>query len=120
MDPNDPRRAALKKGLRQLQPYQLQHLLDHLDDGKPILLDRDEEGNACFSAGCYCPLAIATKMDEMYGFLREVPTDQDIATALTASGFEIYNTRGVEGAYYTTRRRRDLRRAVAEVIAEGN
>lgn len=119
-DQIDPRRAALKRGLRQLQPYQLQRLLEHIDAGKPLLLDRDAEGRANFSEGVYCPLAVATKMDEMYGFLREVPTNEGIEQSLLTSGFEIYNTRGVAGEYYTTDRRADLRQAVVEVIAEGN
>src|SRR5688572_22175283 len=113
----DPRKEALKEGLRQLEPYELRKLIDHLKAGKPLLLDRDEEGNANYSNGMLCPLAIAVGIDETS--LIEGATDQFIAWYLADfCELKIYNTRGIVGEFYTTNRREDLLLASKEVLGE--
>lgn len=110
----DPRKAALKSGLRQLNSSQLRRLLVHVNLGGEVLLDRDEHGHANYSSGVYCPLAIAVGMDEW-----PERTDEQVANCLrTVFGLTIYNTRGIEGEFYTTERRRDLVIAANEVLVQ--
>ena len=110
----DPRKTALKDGLRQLRPYEIRRLIDHAERGG-VLLDRDDYGRANFSSGMYCPLAVAT--DCWNATL--ATSDDRVAQFLTEGcGFRIYNTRGVVGEFYTTNRREDLLLAAREVLAE--
>lgn len=121
----DPRKEALKEGLRQLQSRELQRLIDHINSGKPLLLDRDEEGNANYSDGAYCPLAIAVGVDEWISYINPLRALRKTSSAINgmvefllteSQGYKIYNTRGIQGEFYTTNRREDLLLAAEEVL----
>ena len=111
----DPRKTALKEGLRQLRPHELWRLVEWIDGGGAVLLDRDEDGNANYNGQAYCPLAIAVRMHEGVPY----ESDESVYKILSSwFGFKVYNTRGVAGEFYTTERRRDLMIALREVLRE--
>lgn len=111
----DPRKTALKNGLRQLRPHELWRLVEWVESGGAVLLDRDENGWANYNGQAYCPLAIAVSLHEGIPWA----SDNDVYQYLTGwQGFKVYNTRGVRGEFYTTNRRADLLVAAHEVIAE--
>lgn len=111
----DPRKVALKEGLRQLRPHELWRLIEWVEGGGAVLLDRDEEGRANYDGQMYCPLAVAVRMHEGLPY----DSDESVYKILTGwFGLKVYNTRGVKGEFYTTERRRDLLVAAREVMAE--
>jgi hypothetical protein len=102
----DPRKTALKMGLRQLNVSQLERVLMWEGD---MCLDTHN-----YHEGKYCPLAIAVGLP----YMMVEPTNEKVFTALEERGFKINNTKGVEGEFYTTNRLADLRIAALEVIKE--
>lgn len=116
--PEDPRKTALKDGLHQLVRRELEFLIEWLRNGKPVLLDRDEVGNANYSKGVYCPLAIAVGVPGRLRSLRSGHTDEEVSKFLIRCGLKIYNTRGIAGEFYTDNRYEDLMTAAREVLAE--
>jgi len=120
VEDEDPRRAALKRGLRQCTRIELERLLQWIEDGHPILLDRDEDGAANYSESWheYCPLAIARDLPFLFEHYDEGPSDERVTEMLKRAGLEIFNTRGISGEFYMTDRRRDLEIAVREVLEE--
>lgn len=114
----DPRKSALKRGLRQLQVEDVRRLVDHVEAGNPVLLDRDEAGAANYSGGTFCPLAVAFGLPGLYAKLGREPSDEDVRDMLWGAGLRIYNTRGVEGTFYREHRREDLLTAAREVLVE--
>jgi hypothetical protein len=102
----DPRKTGLKNGLRQLTIEQLNRVIDY-------------RGQMCFDTynyhdGKFCPLAIAVELNKTIKF----PTHDKIFGALTAMGYEVYNTRGIKGQFYTTNRKEDFLEAAKEVLQE--
>ena len=109
----DLRRLALKNGIEQLYDEELKYLVEHVEALKPVLLDRDKDGNANYSDGIYCPLAIA-----IGAHTHGIVGDENVKNYLLASGLEIYNTRGIEGSFYTKNRHADLLEVAKEVLAD--
>lgn len=107
LDLEDPRKTALKMGLRQLTVGELYRVMRYRDD---LLLD-----DCNYKDGKFCPLAVALEIPE---YLRNRATDELVLLELKHRGYTVYNTRGVEGDFYTTNRKRDLAIAVEEVIRE--
>jgi hypothetical protein len=101
----DPRKTGLKNGLRQLTPNQLRKVINYK---KEMVLD---EYN--YQDGKFCPLAVALDLDKM-----EEPTHEKVYDKLINMGYKVYNTRGIEGEYYTTHRLDDLLLAAKEVLDE--
>lgn len=104
--PEDPRKTGLKKGLRQLTRDQLQRVIDY--PGEMVLDSFNYED------GCFCPLAIGLSLDEKI----VNPTHNIVYDTLISMGYSVYNTRGIEGLFYTTERKKDLIEAAEEVLLE--
>ena len=102
----DPRKTGLKNGLRQLTIEQLQRVIDY--PGEMVL----DEFN--YDQGKFCPLGIALELDKTV----KLPTHQKVFDILTHMGYSVYNTRGIEGSFYTTNRLADLLTATKEVLQE--
>jgi len=102
----DPRKLGLKNGLRQLNTRQLQRVIDY--PGEMVLDDCNYED------GKFCPLAVALGLDKTMSN----PSHDKVFQSLTDLGYEVYNTRGIEGEFYTTNRKRDLLEAANEVLRE--
>lgn len=106
MPPEDPRKTGLKNGLRQLTVEQLQRVLFY-------------EGEMCLDSynyedGRYCPPAIGVGLDRTMA----EPSHERVYNALVTLGYRVYNTRGIEGEFYTASRKGDLLEAAREVLAE--
>lgn len=102
----DPRKAGLKGGLRQLTADQLRRVINY---GGEMVLD-----SANYADGCFCPLAVGVGLDKEIA----EPTHEKVFDELTARGYRVYNTRGVAGEFYTADRKRDLLLAAREVLVE--
>lgn len=102
----DPRKAGLKKGLRQLTREQLQRVIDYPNE---MVLDTFN-----YQGGKFCPLAVGLNIHETM----EEPSHQKVFDLLSDLGYTIFNTRGIEGSFYTTDRKRDLLIAAREVLSE--
>jgi hypothetical protein len=102
----DPRKTGLKNGLRQLTVEQLQRVIDY--PGEMVLDSFNYED------GKFCPLAIGVGLDQSINY----PTHNIVFDKLTEMGYKVYNTRGIEGQFYTTNRKDDLLEAVREVLQE--
>lgn len=101
----DPRKIGLKNGLRQLTVEQLERVLSY---DKEMVLDSYN-----YEDGKFCPLAVAVGLDTM-----NEPTHEKVYQTLVQMGYEVYNTRGIEGEFYTTDRKKDLLEAAREVLQE--
>lgn len=106
MEKEDLRKIGLKNGLRQLTIQQLQRVIEY---SKDMVLDSYNYQN-----GKFCPLAIALDLDKIV----MQPTHEKIFSILTNMGYKVYNTRGIEGTFYTTNRKEDLLQAAKEVLQE--
>lgn len=103
----DPRKAGLKAGLRQLTSEQVRRVLDY--EGEMVLDSLNYED------GKFCPLAIGLGLDKV---IRN-PTHDRVYGVLVRLGYKIYNTRGIAGSFYQHPNRLiDLRVAAQEVLAE--
>lgn len=102
----DPRKTGLKKGLRQLKIEQLERVINYKGE---MCLDTYN-----YHEGKFCPLAIGLGLDQSM----EKPTHEMVHGRLLLLGFEVYNTRGIEGEFYTTNRAEDLLEAAKEVLQE--
>jgi hypothetical protein len=102
----DPRKIGLKNGLRQLTSEQIRRVLSW---PYPMVLDTYN-----YESGCYCPLAVGVGLPGKI----ENPTHEKVFCELSRMGYQIYNTRGIKGEFYTTDRLRDLKSAAEEVLAE--
>lgn len=102
----DPRKTGLKNGLRQLTIEQLQRVIDY--PGEMVLDSYNYEN------GNFCALAVALELDKKI----IEPTQDKVFQALTDMGYNVYNTRGISGEFYTTDRLRDLLEAAKEVLQE--
>lgn len=102
----DPRKTGLKNGLRQLTVEQLQKVIKY--PGEMIL----DEYN--YQDGNFCPLAIALGLDKTM----ENPSHDKVFQTLTDLGYDVYNTRGIVGKFYTDHRKEDLLEAAQEVLQE--
>lgn len=102
----DPRKIGLKSGLRQLTIEQLQRVIDYPDD---MILDQYN-----YQDGKFCPLAVGLELDKII----PEPTHDKIFNHLTKLGYQVYNTRGIKGEFYTTNRKEDLIIAAKEVLEE--
>lgn len=102
----DPRKAGLKNGLRQLTVEQLQRVIDY--PGEMVLDTYNYED------GKFCPLAVALELDKQI----TDPSHEKVFQVLTDLGYKVYNTRGVAGKFYTEDRKRDLLVATREVLRE--
>ena len=101
----DLRKTGLKNGLRQLTIEQLQRVLDYPCE---MVLDTFN-----YQDGKFCPLAVALELDKM-----PEPSHDKVFQALTDMGYNVYNTRGLPGEFYTTNRLEDLLTAAKEVLQE--
>lgn len=104
----DARKIGLKNGLRQLTLDQLQRVIDYPDE---MILD---EFN--YSDGKFCPLAVALELDKTI----TNPSHDKVYDKLIEMKYVVYNTRGIEGNFYTTNRMEDLILAAKEIIKEKN
>jgi hypothetical protein len=102
----DPRKTGLKDGLRQLNIKQLRRVIDY--KGEMVL----DEYN--YQDGKFCPLGIGLGLDKII----ENPTHDAVFSILTDMGFDVYNTRGIVGNFYTDNRKEDLLEATQEVLEE--
>lgn len=101
----DPRKTGLKNGLRQLTVEQLRRVIDY--PGEMVL----DEYN--YQDGKFCPLAVAIGLDTM-----PMPSHDKVFQALTDLGYQVYNTRGIVGEFYTDHRKEDLLQVAQEVLQE--
>lgn len=101
----DPRKTGLKNGLRQLTIAQLERVINYPGE---MCLDTYN-----YHEGKFCPLAVAARLDEM-----ENPTHDLVHGRLLLLGYNIYNTRGIAGEFYTNNRKEDLLEAAREVLQE--
>ena len=101
----DPRKTGLKNGLRQLTANEIWRVLQYPGE---MVLDTYN-----YSDGNFCPLAVAVGLDNM-----PAPSHEKVFNELTARGYKVYNTRGIEGEFYTTNRKDDLIQAAREVLEE--
>lgn len=106
IETEDPRKAGIKDGLRQLTVEQIDRLLTH--DG-PLCLDTWN-----YHEGAYCPLAVGLGLDTVF----KEPSHEKVYSVLALMGYKINNTWGRLGQFYTTDRKADLIRAAEEVRAE--
>lgn len=102
----DPRKTALKNGLRQLTVGQLRRVLSYRN---PMIYDQFN-----YADGLYCPLAVGCGLP---GVMKG-PTNEKVIQVLTLMGYKVNNTKGVEGAFYRHNRAADLREAALEVLTE--
>jgi hypothetical protein len=102
----DPRKVGLKNGLRQLTAEQLQRVLDYPYE---MVLDTYN-----YLDGKFCPLSVALELDQQI----TEPTHEKVFDRLTELGYKVYNTRGIEGKFYTDDRKNDLLEATREVLEE--
>lgn len=102
----DPRKTGLKNGLRQLTIEQLERVLEYPGE---MVLDTFN-----YEDGKFCPLAVALELDKTM----ENPTHEKVFGELTNRGYKVYNTRGIDGEFYTTNRLEDLVEAAKEVLHE--
>ena len=105
MKNEDPRKAGLKSGLRQLTARQLERVLNY---DKKMVFDTYN-----YHDGKFCPLAVGVGLDAI-----EDPTHEKVFNALQDMNYRIYNTRGIKGEFYTTNRKEDLLEATKEVLKE--
>jgi hypothetical protein len=103
---DDPRKVGLKNGLRQLTIEQIQRVIDY--PGEMVLDSYNYED------GKFCALAIAVELDKTM----INPTHDKVFQALTSMGYNVYNTRGIAGEFYTDHRKEDLLEAAKEVLQE--
>lgn len=102
----DARKTGLKNGLRQLNIEQLERVIEY----KGIfVLD-----SVNYENGNFCPLAIALELDKNI----KDPTHEKVYNELVNLGYKVYNTRGIEGEFYTINRLEDLIEAAKEVLKE--
>lgn len=102
----DDRKIGLKKGLRQLNIRQLQRVINY--PGEMVLDDYN------YQDGKFCPLAVALGLDKTM----ENPSHDKVFQTLTDLGYDVYNTRGIVGKFYTDHRKEDLLEAAQEVLEE--
>lgn len=102
----DPRKTGLKNGLRQLTAEQLLRVIDW---PHPMVLDTFN-----YEDGKFCPLAVAVGIPETM----TNPSHDKVFDELTSRGYKVYNTRGIDGDFYTTDRLSDLLLATKEVLKE--
>lgn len=102
----DPRKTGLKNGLRQLTIEQLKRVISY--PGEMVLDSLNYED------GKFCPLAIALELDKSI----IDPSHDVVFKTLTDMGYKVYNTRGINGSFYTTNRKEDLIQAAKEVLEE--
>lgn len=102
----DPRKTGLKDGLRQLNIEQLQRVIDYKGE---MCLDTYN-----YHEGKFCPLAIGLELDKKIS----QPTHDKVFGFLLLLGYKVYNTRGIEGEFYTNNRAEDLLEAAKEVLQE--
>lgn len=102
----DPRKTGLKNGLRQLTIKQLERVLNYEDE---MIYDTYN-----YHEGKFCALAIGVGLD-----MKIVePTHEKVFEMLETLGYNVYNTRDIEGEFYTSNRKEDLIIAAKEVLAE--
>lgn len=105
-DGEDLRKTGLKNGLRQLNIKQLKRVIDY--PGEMVLDDYN------YSQGLFCPLGVALGLDKTM----PEPSHDKVFQALTDLGYDVYNTRGIDGQFYTDHRKEDLMEAAQEVLEE--
>lgn len=102
----DPRKTGLKNGLKQLTIEQLKRVIEYPDE---MVLDSYNYEN-----GKFCPLAIGLNLDKTI----ENPTHDKVFNELISRNYKVYNTRGIDGEFYTVNRKEDLLEAAKEVLQE--
>lgn len=102
----DFRKTGLKNGLRQLTVEQLQRVINYPGE---MILDSFN-----YHEGKFCPLAIGVGLDKIV----TEPTHEKVFNILMEMNFKVYNTRGLDGQFYTNNRKDDLLVAAQEVLDE--
>ena len=102
----DPRKTGLKNGLRQLTNEELKRVLAFQGE---MALDTFN-----YYDGKFCPLAVALDLPNT---LKD-PSNEKVINMLLARGYRVFNTRGIQGTFYTTNRLEDLLQATREVLDE--
>ena len=120
---DDPRYIALRKGIEQLNHSQVDFLVDHIQSGKPIVLDTF---NYDPDTSTWCPLAVALNIEQrIRDFSLEVRTDNEAKLLIVKIGketnpnFTLNPMSGIQGIFFTTRRRSDLLEVCRNVLTEG-
>lgn len=101
----DPRKTGLKSGLRQLTIDQLKRVIEYPGE---MVLDSFN-----YHDGKFCPLAVGVGLEKM-----ESPSHQKVFDTLIGMGYKVYNTRGIDGQFYTINRKEDLLEAAQEILQE--
>lgn len=102
----DPRKIGLKQGLRQLTIEQLQRVIAYPEE---MVLDTYN-----YQDGKFCPLAIGLGLDRVI----TDPTHDKVYNMLVELNYKVYNTKNIQGIFYTTNRKEDLLVAAKEVLQE--
>lgn len=102
----DPRKTGLKNGLRQLTIEQLQRVINYPGE---MVLD-----HCNYEDGKFCPLAVGVGLDQ-WG---RKWSHETVWGTLHLLGYNVNNTRGIKGEFYTTNRLEDLLAAAREVLEE--
>lgn len=102
----DLRKIGLKKGLSQLTIEQLRRVIDYSGE---MVLDSYN-----FQDGKFCPLAIGLELDKTVS----EPTHEKVFIKLIELNYKIYNTKNIQGTFYTVNRKEDLLEAAREVLQE--
>lgn len=102
----DPRKTGLKNGLRQLTIAQLERVINYKGE---MIYDTYN-----YHEGKFCALAVGVGLNQSM----EKPTHDMVFGRLLLLGYNVYNTRGIEGQFYTTNRAEDLLEAAKEVLQE--
>lgn len=119
---DDPRWAALTRGLDQLDDSHLARLWRAVSEREPLLLDN---GNYDPESGLWCPLAVALDVPRFIAERGRVPLTaeegRDVLTEVGSSkipGFSTNPISGIPGTFYTSDRRADLEYLVWVASAE--
>jgi len=102
----DPRKTGLKNGLRQLTIEQLRRVINYPDE---MVLDTYN-----YQDGKFCPLAVGVGLDQTI----TDPTHDKVYNALIEMNYKVYNTKNIQGIFYTTNRKEDLLIAAKEILQE--
>lgn len=116
---DDPRYAALRRGLAQLTNEELQRILDTPDD--QMIFDG---GNYDPITDRYCPMAVALEVPEYIERFDLIPNQYRVDRMIGGLGtidrpnFAYNQMHGTPGNFYRDDRPADLRRVIADILAE--
>ena len=110
MSCNDPRYVFLRRGLEQLSSLQLQHILNYQ---KEIVYDNFNYDEA---TGRYWPIAVGLGVPETN--TDNLMTNEKCKFLIMSHGVDTNPLKGIEGAYYTNQREKDLKDLIRLILEE--